>query len=85
MCFLRRKKKELAKQEVKQKDPKLSEMEEATRSISLMVKHKVTRFDETEAYVKALVDLHPEVKEHPAVRELQRREEEYLREKAGEN
>lgn len=82
MCFWKRKKKQMDKSEESLKgNPEVEKLEEFAGNLSLMMKHEVTRFDVTEAYVKALVDLHPEVKEHPRVIDLVKREKAYRKEK----
>ena len=45
--------------------------------LKLMSKHNVTRFDGLEAHMKALVDLHPEAREHEAVLDFAKRLDEY--------
>ncbi len=59
--------------------------DEALDGIKLIVKHRVTRVDETAACLKALIELHPEIKEHSAVVDYKRRKAEYQAEKAKQN
>lgn len=47
------------------------------RIISLQMEYRITRLDYMEAYLKALLKLHPEVKDHPAVLDLAVRRAKY--------
>lgn len=84
MCFWK-KKKPNGNKEPSESEKVLADSKKNLGDLTLLFKHGVTRFDESEAYLKALVELHPEVKEHPAVLDLAKRQEEYRKEKAGEN
>lgn len=80
-----KKKKPTEKKEPSESEKVLAESKRNVEDITLLFKHGVTRFDESEAYLKALIELHPEVKEHPAILDLRKREEEYQAEKAKRN
>lgn len=84
MCFWKKKKPNKNK-ELSESEKVLADSKRNLADITLLLNHGVTRFDETEAYLKALIELHPEVKGHPAVLDLAKREEKYRKEKAKEN
>lgn len=55
--------------------------QDMVRELKIAIKHRVTRLDFCEAVLEALVDTHPKIKRHPAIRDFLRREEECDREK----
>lgn len=55
----------------KRKAPELPKVSE----IDLNVKHRVTRFDFYDAVLTALMDTHPKIKNHPAIKDFVRRAE----------
>ena len=60
----------------------LEELKGIAGSLGMQIKHGVTRFDQSDAYLKALIALHPEVHDQPAIIEMKKREEEYQKEVA---
>lgn len=58
-------------------DEVLAKYEKLMEKLTLASDFEVTRFDRMEAYIKALVVLHPEVKEHPIVKDLSKRVEQH--------
>jgi len=52
-------------------------IEKSMQEIQLLLSLRASRIDEFEAYLQALVGLHPEVRDHPKVLEFERRRKEY--------
>lgn len=68
--------------EISELEKQGEDIKKMAKDVSLMFKYGVSRLDYSEAYLKALVELHPEIKDHPAILDLLKREEEYQKEKS---